>query len=418
MKTRNAIRSALAVLGALLATQPISTVAQAIPIEIPACAWGSELSPRTIGGLNFALPDTAASYWLLPYVVRPGLTLTVTGGFQSARYLSFNTYNSTFGSFTNNGVASALTDYRIDADTGSSNPWQDGSAPGGRYTVTVSSNIAPGQPNTLPLAPAGAATGQPGFLIIRFYLPAGGQSAVELPTVTETLNGESRVVPTCTQPGGNTAANAAFEAVTRAGLPFPGDSSKGFSRLDSTGVVSAFPNIDNAYLRYSIIPPTDDRVLVIRGKAPRTPAGDAPTAWPNPDLDARFYSLCTYPSVLPGPVTRNPLPGNTFDEGCRNDDQTAVDAAGYYTYVVGTESQRARIEQLPGVTFLPFSTEYASRKHDLLLRNMLPNTSFEQAIQNVPANVPPEQAAEIMGEYYPRTTQCALHTLTPTGCPA
>jgi hypothetical protein len=52
----------------------------------------------------------------------------------------------------------------------------------------------------------------------------------------------------------------------------------------------------------------------------------------------------------------NPLPDGTTDIGCRYDEQTKLSAAGEYTFVIGTESQRAAIEQMPDVTFLPFSS--------------------------------------------------------------
>ncbi|MBF6336606.1 hypothetical protein IU450_12000 [Nocardia abscessus] len=143
-------------------------------------------------------------------------------------------------------------------------------------------DVAAGQPNTLPLAPANAMTGQPGFLIMRTYSPSGG----------------------------------------------PGADSTGFARVDTSGPVSAFPNVDNAYLRYALVPPRDDRVLVVRGKAPRTARGEHPAPWPRSVADVRYFSRCAYPSIPPGPVARNPLPDGTIDDGCRTDDRTAVDADG------------------------------------------------------------------------------------------
>jgi hypothetical protein len=53
----------------------------------------------------------------------------------------------------------------------------------------------------------------------------------------------------------------------------------------------------------------------------------------------------------------NTLPSGRTDDGCRADDATTRNAAGDYTYVIGTESQRATIDRIPGVTFLPFATD-------------------------------------------------------------
>ncbi len=107
-----------------------------------------------------------------------------------------------------------------------------------------------------------------------------------------------------------------------------------------------------------------------------------------------------------------------MDYGCRNDTQTALDADGYYTYVVGTEAQRAAIAAVPDATFLPFSTAQPTARHILLLRNMLASPSFAQAIQNVPANWSPASAATVMGPYYPRAAPCPLTTLASEGAAA
>jgi hypothetical protein len=47
-----------------------------------------------------------------------------------------------------------------------------------------------------------------------------------------------------------------------------------------------------------------------------------------------------------------------------------------YTYVIGSESQRAAISRLPGVTFQPFSTTQASRLYLLGLRDVVVSSSF------------------------------------------
>ncbi|WP_280246089.1 hypothetical protein [Nocardia abscessus] len=399
---------ALAALAGVVGTPAAVPDADAVPAFETSCAWSAEVSPRTLDQLNIALPDTGASYWLLPYIVRPNQTITLRGHFPDARYLSFNTYTSTFNGFTRDGVSSAIADYRIEPEPGDANPWRTPTAPGGSYTITLRPDVAAGQPNTLPLAPANAMAEQPGFLIMRTYLPSGGPGAVPLPEVTMTIDGVARSLPTCQQPARTPALDAAMRAITAAGLPLPGADSAGFARVDTSGPVSAFPNVDNAYLRYALVPPRDNRVLVVRGKAPRTTRGEHPAPWPSSVAEVRYFSMCAYPSILPGPVARNPLPDGTIDEGCRTDDQTAVDADGYYTYVVGTEGQRERIEQIPGATFVPFDAAHADRQQWLLLRNMLPDGDFPHAVQNVPAGTPPAQAAEIMGPYYPRTALCEL----------
>jgi hypothetical protein len=98
----------------------------------------------------------------------------------------------------------------------------------------------------------------------------------------------------------------------------------------------------------------------------------------------------------------NPLPDGTTDIGCRYDEQTKLSAAGEYTFVIGTELQRAAIEQIPDVTFLPFSSAQPTALYVLLLRNMLVNSAFALPIQQVPQDANPASAAAVLGEYYPK----------------
>jgi hypothetical protein len=135
----------------------------------------------------------------------------------------------------------------------------------------------------------------------------------------------------------------------------------------------------------------------------------------------QYWSLCDYLLTAQLPLVANQLPDGTVDYGCRHDSQVALDRRGYYTFVVGTEAQHAAIDRIPGATFLPFSTAQPTTKHWLLLRNMLVNRSFTEAVQNVPENGNSASAAAVMGPYYPRAGICPLATLAssgPAACPA
>jgi hypothetical protein len=50
------------------------------------------------------------------------------------------------------------------------------------------------------------------------------------------------------------------------------------------------------------------------------------------------------------------LPGGAVDYACRHDSQVTLGADGYYTFVVGTEAQRATIDQIPGAAICPLAT--------------------------------------------------------------
>jgi len=114
----------------------------------------------------------------------------------------------------------------------------------------------------------------------------------------------------------------------------------------------------------------------------------------------------------------NRLAGGGTDYGCRADQATRLNAAGDYTYVIGAESQRAAIERIPGVTFLPFSTSLPTKLYVLLLRNMLVSSQFANSVQSVTPADDPAAAAAAMGAYYPRASVCPLATLAARGAAA
>ncbi len=129
----------------------------------------------------------------------------------------------------------------------------------------------------------------------------------------------------------------------------------------------------------------------------------------------QYCSLCNYLVTAQLPLVANQLPDRTVDYGCRHDSQVTLYRDGYYTFVVGTEAQRAAIDQIPGATFLPFSTAQPTTKHLLLLRSMLVNPSFAKAVQNVPENGNPASAAAVTGPCYPRAAICPLAPLASSG---
>jgi hypothetical protein len=389
-------------LGVLVAT---STVRAQADTE-PTCAWPTEVAADQ---QNIYYPDSSAAYWVQPFVTAPGLRVVLHGRYADSRYTSLTVYGGNGGAFTANGVASVLTDYQIAPDRGSVNPWKRPAPAGGRFTVTLSADAAAGQQNTLPLAPTGTADGTTGYLVYRVYLPHSGDFAtVPLPSVTFVQDGTATTVATCPPATASPTASAHPSSTAGTGTDIR------FSRPVSTAGV--FPNTDSGYLSALITPPGDDQVVVIRGRAPRYSPGRHPLPWPLPGEDLRYWSMCTnLPDSGNRPVVVNQLADGSVDYGCRADQSTHVDSAGRYTYVIGTEAQRAAIENVPGVTFLPFSSTQPVSAHVVLLRNMLAAGGFAAAIQNVPADANPDSAAAVMGAYYPEDAVCPLATLTTRG---
>jgi hypothetical protein len=400
----------------------------------PKCAWPIATNTRTISEnplLNLSNPDTASDYWVMPFTVQDGLRITLSGRYPASRYMSFTVYGSSGTPFTNNGVASILTDYRIAPDRGSVNPWQHAAPAGGRFTITLRADVTAVQPNTLPLAPRGTAAGTVGLIFLRVYASARANPAtLSLPTVTFTAKGVSKPLSACPATAFPTGA-AVQEVLHVLGLP----ASYMRSGLPTTQAPPAQPGAagaivpfaaypvgvggtvdpDIAYLSARIVPPQNGDVLVIRAKAPTTPSGNNPAPWPAPRDDLRYWSICDDLKPSPVPVVVNRLPDGKVDDGCRYDSQVKVDKNGYYTIVVGTETQSAAIERIPGTSFLPFSAAEPTQLHKLNMRNMLPNPDFHDAIQNVPANGNPSSAEAVMGPYYPRAAFCSLTTLAHSG---
>ncbi|WP_322781000.1 hypothetical protein [Frankia sp. Cas4] len=401
-------------LAALSVLVPLAGAALALPARAapsgpprtPDCAWRVEASPQTV---NAGLLDSDAVYWVMPFAVQKDLNIVLSGTYADARYTSLTVYDSSFAPFTtSNGVSSELTDYHIAPDAGSLNPWQVPASPGGHFTVTLRPDAAPGQTNVLPLAPEGTPAGRAGYLIYRVYLPTGGDQAVSLPGVAFEQDGTTVNVPLCA-PGSQVGATPDMVAGMSAAATTSGDLQ--FARGTSSNG-SLFPNPDNAYLEASVTPPGGDNVVVVRAKAPTTPGGEHPAPWPSA-ANLRYWSLCADLPTPPLPVVVNTLPDGTVDYGCRADEATALDSTGYYTFVVGTEAQRAAVDGIPGATFIPFSTDNPTTPHVLLLRNLLGN--FPYAVQNVPPDNNPASAAAVMGSYYPQAAVCPLSTLQAGG---
>jgi hypothetical protein len=400
----------------------------------PDCAWPGAINADTIStnnALNIRNPDTASAYWVMAFWVQDGLRIDLSGRYPASRYMSFAVYTSHGTPFTMNGVASTLTDYQIAPDLGSINPWQQPAPPGGRFSLTLRSDVAPGQVNTLPLAPTRTAAGTIGLIFLRVYVPAQGDSGqVPLPSVTFTLNGVSTQLAMCA-PNSTLSSDISTQALRALGVPAtidqptapatvgppatPGAQGKVVPFASYPPGAGGTVDTDTGYLSATVVPPQNGDVLVVHGKAPTTPSGSDPRPWPSSGEEMRYWSLCSDLLPSPTPVVINHLADGNIDDGCRYDSQVTLDQDGYYTFVVGTEAQRAAIENIHGDTFLPFSTADPTQTHKLNIRNMVANPAFVEAVQNVPANGRPESAAAVMGAYYPRAAFCALPTLATSG---
>lgn len=401
------IRTALRVLAVMVVAVLGSATAGAAPTPPgtasgPACSWQFMTDSQV---RNVAFPDVNATYWVMPYVLGPGDSLTLSGQYPRARYFSLNTYG------TNLDTIDVLRDDQIRPDPGSSNPYvpNETSLPGRSWRATVVSGEADRSHNEISGLPAAGAQRIPsGFIIIRVYVPDDPSSpngGVALPTVTMHLGGTTVPLNPCAQPsdsGSDSAPGAGiltrlFETAATDAFP-PGTPEATFANPATT--TGLFANGDNKYIAAGLTY-RPGRVAVIRGKAPSFPDTRIGVPAGEPGKSLRYWSMCQNDRVSPYPVV-----------ACAADYQTSLDADGYYTYVIAPPSDLASLSD-PTVTLIPWGDTGVPDKV-LIMRHMLPSDAF------YPYSVQASQASggdpsATMGEYFPRATYCGVSELENQG---
>ena len=127
----------------------------------------------------------------------------------------------------------------------------------------------------------------------------------------------------------------------------------------------------------------DDVILVYHGQAPTTPQTYLPSDTTMGSGQLRYWSMCSNMS-------------STQYLGCVKDDDVTLDPSGDYTVVVSTAANRpATAKSSCGIEWLPKGPLPSA---PIILRNMLPDPSFLQAIQRATHGT--EQ--QTLGAYYPQ----------------
>ena len=363
----------------------------------PSCAF-----PAVVDGevANIAFPDTNATYWVMPLDLAADDTVSVTGQFPYARYMSFNTYDGSGASY------GALHDALVVADPGSVNPFlpdQSLDAADRSYTVSV----APvAEPSLQSSAPSTVETGV-GFswLVYRVYVPFDPSSEagqVPLPAVTiDRADGTQESYEPCTSFGPEPGLDALVAVIVRDSLANalpPAENPEFVTPGSSAGL---FPNVDNKYV-YATTTWQPGRLVVVRGLAATFP--DTPEQSIYPSRQLRYWSFCTNLLVDPAPVV-----------SCAADADTALAPDGAYTYVVSADQDRPSPEALARAhaTWLPWFGSIAEQLPprlrpvgNLILRNMLPDPSFTQAVQDIVEPNSNGAAVAAMGPHYPSARYC------------
>lgn len=401
----------------------VSATAQTLP-----CSWPVETTGSGI--TNVAYPDTNATYWTMPFDSTRWKSIVISGTYPEARFFSFVPYVAQ-GAVANNA---ALNDVDINPSPGSTNPFRPNPDDGSThdYTVTASRYPPTGhEANFLQLGNTRLA-----WIIYRIYVPNRGLSnkaGVPLPSVTVIdQDARSHLLPPCQA---NNAADmianlrktlasqdlnveAALRQILNPGqAPVSSTASCQPTPLlslipESTG--GYFPNPANKYIAIPGLCFQPDRIVVVRGKGaifPDTFNGNP--IWEPPGVLMRYWSMCNNNQRPPFPVV-----------ACAADYRTNLDERGYYTYVLSepepSDPTTAPSWVPPDATWLPWGSQVTP--NILLLRNMLPDSSFTHSIQaaiqagcvvnNSGSPTREEQvkaaacAHRVMKKYYPRAVYC------------
>ena len=379
----------------------------------------TKTDPATV---NVAFPDEAAIYWVGGYQQTPGMRLRITGRYPHARYFSFNVYDLALRPID------ALADVEIEPDAGSVNPFLPGADRTGanrRYTAFVDFGPVPAARARNTLYTGTGQTPAPnttGTFILRIYVPDKGRDetgGVGLPTVSLEPAANQTAAPgspcaSLAKPpvsGVNEAVGAASPPAPPEQLASPGrdppewvkfknlvqtavrigtsnplldDFAAPASQLEPLGGEGSFlSNVHNSYVSATLNRGYGE-VSLTEMRAPSFPdTRPGPERMPSGQL--RYFSMCT-----------NDLPTQRFI-GCRTDDQSAIGADGKVAYVVSVPAARPRWATADcGYTWLPFGPGTTSQ---LILRHMLPDAGFAQAIQRAE----PGKESLTMGDYLPAT---------------
>jgi hypothetical protein len=380
----------------------------------------TKTDPATV---NIAYPDEAAIYWISAYQQVPGTRLRITGRYPHSRYFSFNAYDAA------QRPLDALADVEIAPDAGSANPFVAGAARTGTdrdYTAFIDFGPQPTRraPNTLYTGTGQTpAPNTTGTFILRVYVPDKGRDetgGVGLPTVTleSTLTDGTRPAASpCAElvkppvPGVNQVIKDAsppappsqltttgrnpprwvkfknlVQAVNRVVTdnPFLDSFATLTTPAEAAGGQGAFlSNVHNSYVFTGLNRAYGD-VSVTEFRAPAIP-DTRPGTTVMPAAQLRYFSMCTNDTATQRFVA------------CATDDQTAIGADDRAAYVVSVPAARPAWATADcGYTWLPFG---AASTGTLILRHMLPDAGFPQAIQRAK----PGDEAATMGDHLPVT---------------
>jgi uncharacterized protein YmfQ (DUF2313 family) len=421
------------------------------------CFWEGPISmkrPTTRGfdGHYFNFPEKSATYWLARFHLPGGAKLVLQGRYAHARYQSINAYSS-------GAPTDALSDYQTVPNRRSVNPFIPRHRRNRKrraYRITVLDRSPPADSsqrarNTLyahPQSSSGSPFNPPIELLYRVYEPDRGRDltgGTGLPSATlimaggktmtgtaacNAVNDSDRAIPTQTTPAAEWVAathapgcdpntNPAYDPVrwerffnlNYASLAVITDCTTAGrqARLSMPAQLTGglYSNRDNAYI-YAHLSRHFGPDVVVQAKLPTTPR-TYNRARRMGSGQLRYWSLCSNESRV-----------TTRAVDCLSDRQVPLRPGRRFVIVVSQRSDRpANATARCRVGWIDWGDrgDGAGRPDYglLIMRDMLPAASFAQAIQNVQR---PGTEAQVMGDYYPRTSYTSKSAFEARGCPA
>jgi hypothetical protein len=356
------------------------------------CAWANQIGAGGIQGFG---ADLDAGYWITSFLAIPGTTLTLSGSFPQARYMSISAYNTGDAS-----IEPHLYDAEIDPATGA-NPFQSGVDPSatGTYQVQIVAQ-SPGTsaPNTLSVGTNNDLV----YVMYRVYDPDDpsdptGGAGIPQAQSTSAL-GVMTPLAGCVTPASTPSTLPAGLGSLASGigsLPSPSTGEPNWA----PATVTRLPDPDTGYMAAAITQ-TPGQVVVFRAQMPTFPDMNAGTPPWQPGVDVRYWSICEY--------ERTALDA----AACVADHDAVQSAAGVATFVVSTpQDQPANATAADGVNWLPWGDATDGL---IVYRQIL--ATFPQSIDATFASASLPAA---MGPYYPQIAYCSVTEFTAegaTGC--
>jgi hypothetical protein len=172
-----------------------------------------------------------------------------------------------------------------------------------------------------------------------------------------------------------------------------------------------FPNMHNNYVRVALNR-NHGKVVVMRARLPKSPkTWNGQATLPTDTFQTRYTSLCLNESMR-----------STRVMDCVFDEEMPTDQRGFFTVVISrAEDRPSNASQGCGRAWIEWSPRGDGEDEPLRdpdfgllgMRNMLPDPSFAEAIQNTQT---PGDERQVMGDYLPTVTYMSPADVENAGC--